>query len=360
MAWERRIIGKPVKSKAKYNYSERGLARGGFGGKHRRPMKFSAVLSLLCFTSLSMAADLRLGIIGCDTSHAVAFPAILNDPAAKNHIPGARIVAAFPQSSPDLETSTSRVDGYTQTLKEKYGVKIVGSIEELCKEVDAVLIESVDGRPHLAQAKPVIAAKKPVFIDKPLSSTLKDVLEIYRLANEAKVPVWTGSSYRWQSSMRDLLGVKVGDIRAAISYGPMHLEPHHTDLTWYGIHPTEALYTVLGQGCESVSRTSTDDTDVIVGTWSGGRTGTLVGLRTKPLPHKVTVFGSTASAEQKDVPHDYAPLLGEIIKFLQTGNAPVTQAETIEMFAFMEAADESKKRGGVPVKVSEILERAKK
>jgi hypothetical protein len=323
-------------------------------------MKFLPVLALLSLPFTLAAADLRLVIIGCDTSHAVVFPGILNDPAAKNHIPGAKIVAAFPQSSPDIESSASRVDGYVKTLQEKYGIKIVGSIEELCKEVDAVLIEAVDGRPHLAQAKAVIAAKKPVFIDKPLATTLKDVLEIYRLANAAKVPVWTGSSYRWQSSMRELLAAKVGDVRGAISYGPAHLEPHHTDLTWYGIHPTEALYTVMGKGCESVSRTKTDDTDVVVGAWSGGRTGTLIGLRTKPLPHKVTVFGSTASAEQKDVPHDYAPLLNEIVKFLQTGKAPVAQEETIEMFAFMEAADESAKRGGAPVKISEIMARAGK
>ena len=319
-----------------------------------------SLLALATFATTLSAADLRLGIIGCDTSHAVVFPGILNMPDAKNHIPGAKIVAAFPMKSDDIESSASRIDGYTQTLREKFGIKICGSIEELCSQVDAVLIEAVDGRPHLAQARPVIAAKKPVFIDKPLSNSLKDVLEIYRLANEAKVPVWTGSSYRWQSSMRELLAAKTGEVRGAISYGPASLEPHHTDLTWYGIHPTEALYTVMGRGCESVSRTFTPDTDVVVGAWSGGRTGTLIGLRTKSLPHQVTVFGSTGSAEQKDVPHDYAPLLGEIVKFFQTGTAPVAQEETIEMFAFMEAADESKKRGGAPVKLSEMLERARR
>jgi hypothetical protein len=319
-----------------------------------------ALFAVLLSSTRIPAADLRLGMIGCDTSHATAFTAALNDPNAKNHVPGAKVVAAFPSSSPDIESSHTRVDGYIKTLKEKWGVKIVGSIEELCREVDAVLIESVDGRPHLEQVRPVIAAKKPVFIDKPVAASLRDALEIYRLAKEANVPVWTGSAYRWYVSMQELLAVNVGEVRAAVSYGPMHLEEHHTDLTWYGIHPTEALYTALGRGCESVSRTSTADADVIVGTWSGGRTGTLIGLRTKPLPHKVTIFGSTAVAEQKSGGDDYGPLISQIVKFLQTGTAPVSVEETIEMFAFMEAADESKRRGGVPVNISEILESARK
>jgi hypothetical protein len=319
----------------------------------------SVFLFAILLHSMAHGADLRLGMIGCDTSHATAFTAALNDPNAKNHVAGAKVVAAFPSSSPDIESSYTRVDEYTKTLREKWGVKIVGSIEELCADVDAVLIESVDGRPHLAQARTVIAAKKPLFIDKPIAASLKDTLEIYRLAREAGVPVWTGSAYRYYVTMQELKAANVGDIRAAISYGPMHLEPHHTDLTWYGIHPTEALYTILGQGCQSVSRTSTEDTDVIVGTWSGGRTGTLVGLRTKPLPHKVTVFGSTAVAEQKSGGDDYGPLIAEIVKFLQTKTPPVAVEETIEMFAFMEAADESKRRGGAPVKLGEVLAKAR-
>ena len=171
---------------------------------------------------------------------------------------------------------------------------------------------------------------------------------------EAGVPIWTGSAYRWYTSMKELMATDVGEIRGAISYGPAHLEKSHPDFYWYGIHPTEALYTALGKGCESVTRTKTEDTDVVVGQWSGGRTGTLIGLRTKALPHKVTLFGSKTFAEQKSGGDDYAPLVGEIIKFLQTGKPPVDMEETLEMHAFMSAADESARRGGAPVKLNEV------
>jgi predicted dehydrogenase len=251
------------------------------------------------------------------------------------------------------------VDGYTATLEKSFGVKMVGSIEELCAQVDCILLESVDGRPHLAQARPVIAAKKRLFIDKPFAGSLRDALEIQRLAKEANVPVFSSSAYRYYPGLVELKKTDVGEIRGAISYGPAHLEEHHPDLFWYGIHPTEALFTVLGTGCESAVRTHTADTDVVTGTWSGGRTGVLTGLRTKPLPHKVTVFGTTASAEQKPGGDDYGPLVRQIVEFFQTGVPPVSIEETIEIYAFMEAADESKRRNGQPVKLSEVIEKAR-
>jgi len=316
-----------------------------------------AVFSGILMTLPALAADdLRLGMIGLDTSHVTAFTKLLNDSKHKDHVPGGKVVAAFKGGSPDIESSWSRVDGYTKQLQDEFGVKIVPSIEELCQQVDAVLLMSVDGRPHLEQAKPVIKARKPLFIDKPLAGTLRDALELYRLAKEAKVPVFSSSSYRYYESLVEVKKANVGEIRSVISYGPAHLEPHHPDLFWYGVHPTEALYTMLGTGCETVSRTTTPDTDIITGIWSGGRIGTLHALRKGPTPHKVIVFGTKAVAEQKGS-GDYAPLVREIVKFFQTGIAPVSPEETLELFTFMEAADESKRQGGAPVKIKDVLKK---
>jgi predicted dehydrogenase len=307
----------------------------------------------------AFAAEMRIGIIGLDTSHVTAFTKLLNDAAAPNHVPGGKVVAAFKSSSPDIPSSADRVEQYTTELQNSFGVKLVPSIEELCQEVDCVMIESVDGRPHLEQARPVFAAKKRVFIDKPVAGSLHDVVQLFRLAKESGVPVFTASAYRFYDSMVELKKSQVGEIRSALSYGPAHLEEHHPDLFWYGVHPTEALYTVMGRGCESVVRTHTDETDVVVGMWSGGRVGVLQGIRTKPLPHKVTIFGSDGFAEQKPGGDDYAPLVREILRFFETGVVPVASEETIEMFAFMEAADESKRRGGQRVSLSEVLEKAR-
>ena len=303
-----------------------------------------------------LGADLRIGMIGLDTSHSLEFTRRLNDPQDKNHVPGGKVVAAFKGGSPDIETSWSRVEGYTKELQETFGVKIYDTIEELCRKVDAVMIESVDGRPHLQQALPVFKAGKPLFIDKPLAGSLRDAIEIFRLARQYQTPVFSASSLRFYPGVIDVKQADYGELRGAISTGPCPLESHHPDLYWYGIHPTEALFTVLGSGCESVVRAATKDTDVVTGVWSGGRVGTLYGIRNASAPYRVTVFGTKAVVDQKSG-GDYTPLVQEIMKFFQTGIAPVSPEETIEIFAFMEAAEESKRQGGKPVKIHDLIQK---
>lgn len=302
-------------------------------------------------------AELKVGLIGLDTSHVIAFTQLLNDTNRKDHVAGAKVVGGFKGGSPDIESSWSRVDGYTQQLQKDFGVKIYDTIEQLCANVDAILLTSVDGRPHLEQAKPVFAAKKPMFIDKPIGGSLKDAVEIYKLSKKTGVPVFSSSSYRYYDSLVELKKQDVGKINSVISYGPSFLEKTHPDLYWYGVHPTEALYTMLGQGCETVSRTHTENTDVVTGTWKGGVVGTLHGIRGGNTPHKVIVFGRKAVAEQKGS-GNYAPLIREVVKFFQTGQAPIPLEETIELFAFMEAADESKRQGGKPVALADVLQKA--
>lgn len=322
---------------------------------------FLLCVSCLVTGSLTLAADLRIGIIGTDTSHVPAFTRVINDPAHKDHAPGGKVVAAYKGGSPDVEASASRVERYAREIEKNYGVKIVDSVEALCREVDAVLLESVDGRPHLEQARPVIKAGKPMYIDKPVAGSLRDAIEIYKLARAAKVPVFSSSSYRYYESLTALQQVKAGRIRGAISYGPCSLEPHHPDFFWYGIHATEALFTIMGSGCQSVVRTSTADTDVATGVWADGRTGIMYGVRNgktaDAMSHRVIVFGTEAVVAQEKADGNYAGLVREVMKFFQTGVAPVPPEETLEIYAFMEAADESKRRGGVPVRLGEVMEK---
>lgn len=302
------------------------------------------------------AADLKIGIIGLDTSHVIAFTKLINDPSDPKHVPGGRVVAAFKGGSADIESSRSRVDEYTRQLEKQWGIKIVPTVEALCAEVDAVLLESVDGRPHLEQVRPVFAAKKPVFIDKPLAGTLKDAIEIYKLGKQASVPWFTSSAYRYYESLQAVKKTDVGEVHGAISYGPAHLEPHHPDLFWYGIHPTEALFTILGPDWESLARTTTPSTDVVTATWKGGRTGTLYAIKEGATPHQVTVFGSKQVKSQQGS-GDYAPLVKEIMQFFQTGKPPVSPEEAIAIYAFMEAADESRRQEGKTVSAHDILQR---
>ena len=310
--------------------------------------------------SVGVAQDesvFRIGMIGLDTSHVVAFTEVLNNPA-NNY--GCKVVAGYPGGSPDIESSAGRVKGYTNQLRDKFGVEIVDSIEVLCQKVDGVLLESVDGRPHLAQVRPVLAAKKPVFIDKPVAGNLADALEIFRLAKENNVPCWSSSSLRFSPG---IIGMRnneaVGPVLGCDAFSPCSLEPHHPDLYWYGIHGVEILYTIMGPGCVAVQRTQTDKYEFVVGTWKDARVGTFRGLKAGKEDYGALVYGTKGIARSGGY-SGYKDLVEEIVKFFKTGQVPVPPEETLELCAFMSAADESKAKNGARVELASVLEEAKK
>ena len=301
-----------------------------------------------------LAEGKRVGIIGLDTSHSTAFTKELNSPTAGPELDGYRVVAAYPKGSHDIESSVSRVAGYTEEVK-KLGVEIVGSIDELLRKVDVVLLETNDGRLHLEQALNVFKAGKRVFIDKPIAASLADTKAIFEAAKKANVPVFSASSLRYMTSAQDIAqGKTVGKVLGADVFSPSTIEKTHPDLFWYGIHGVETLFTVMGTGCKQVSRTHTKDTDVVVGVWEGDRIGTFRGLRSGK-----TGYGGTAYGEKGIAPvgpyEGYKALLVQIVAFFNTGKPPVSAAETLEIFAFMEAAEESKRQGGATVTLESVL-----
>lgn len=299
----------------------------------------------------------RVGIIGLDTSHSVAFTKAFNDENAGPEFGGYKIVAAYPKGSNDIESSVKRIPGYIEEVK-KQGVKIVDSIKALLSEVDVVLLETNDGRLHREQASQVLKAGKTMFIDKPMAASLTDVIAIFDEAKRNKVPIFSSSSLRYTPTAQAIAQGKVGNVLGADVFSPAHLEKTHPDFFWYGIHGVEMLFTMMGTGCKSVTRTHTDDADVIVGLWQDNRIGTCRGIRYKKTGYGGNVYGEKA-IEPLDGNGGYNPLLLEIVKFFQTGEAPVSPEETTEIFAFMEAADESKKQGGKVVTLDSVLQKAR-
>lgn len=300
-----------------------------------------------------VSAEIKVGIIGTDTSHVIAFTKILNNPQNPDHIPGARVVAAYKGGSRDIESSWSRVDQYAAELQRDWKVEIVPDIASLLQKVDAVLLESVDGRPHLEQAKAVIAAGKPLFIDKPLAARLEDALEIARLAKSKGVKWFSSSSLRWAKSLTPM--AQPG-LKGAIVWGPGPLEEHHyLELGWYAIHATEMLFTLLGPGCESVTRVYAPEQDEISCRWKDGKIGTVRAIR----PY--SEFGAVVIQKDNKIvqspakfEYSYVPLVKEIVKFFESGVPPVNEAETLEIFAFLDAAQKSREQGGKPVALRKL------
>ncbi len=292
----------------------------------------------------SNAGRKRVGIIGLDTSHSLAFIEALNAADAGDEYLGYKIVCAYPYGSRDIKTSAERIPDYVQKAKAA-GIEIVDSIAALLEKTDVVMLETNDGRMHLEQALPVFKAGKRLFIDKPLAASLKDGIAIVEASKKYNTPFFSSSSLRYNSSLVEIMNGRAGKILGAYSYSPAALEKTHPDFFWYGIHGVEILYTIMGTGCKSVTRVSTPDADVVTGIWNDNRVGTFRGTRTGPHEYGGIVFGDKATLPIG--PYDgYKNLLKKIVAFFDSGIVPVAPEETLEMLSFMEAADESKRNDG--------------
>lgn len=326
----------------------------------------SRLTLLLAFATLSAGItdahgqepQIRIGMIGLDTSHAPAFTKLINAADAQGNLARMQVVAAYPGGSEDIPSSRDRVEGFTKQLSD-LGVEIVDSVEALLPKVDAILLESVDGRKHLEQALPVFQSGKPVFIDKPLAGNLVDAIAIKLIADKYNVRWFSSSSLRFSPSIikyRENPEL-ASQILGATAWSPCSLEASHTDLYWYGVHGVETLYTAMGTGCQSVTRVHTDGIDLVVGEWNDGRIGTFRGIRNGAKGYGLVVFGQK-KIEVGGKYEGYAPLVERIASFFLGEAAPVSPDETLEMFTFMQAADSSRDAGGQPISLSDVWDQA--
>jgi len=323
-----------------------------------------AVASVFASALFAEEAPKKVGIIGLDTSHVVAFTTVFNkgpkNPADAAKFAGFRVTAAFAQGSKDIPESTTRVPEYTEKLK-GMGVEIVDSIEKLCAQVDFVMLESNDGRVHLEQILPVLKAGKTVFIDKPIAGSLGDVIRLQEAAKKAGVVYFCSSSLRFAASTQAVAQGSVGKVKTAYTTSPASLEPHHPDLYWYGVHGCESLYAAMGMGCVSVKRDKTPEGMIqVTGNWGEGRVGIYreADRNAKGGPYGGKAVGEKGEAEIGKF-DGYEVLLESVVKMFRTGKAQVSAEETLELYAFMEAADESKRQNGAEVKLADVLAKAR-
>ena len=327
-------------------------------------MKQVLTLAAALFLSLAGSAfsqdtlkPLRAGIIGLDTSHVPAFTKLFNNPKADGDLAGIKVVAGYPGGT-DMPASKDRVAKFTEQVR-GMGVEIVDSIPKLLEKVDVVLIESVDGRIHLKEAREVFQSGKLVYIDKPIAGTLPETIALFELAKKHHVKTWSSSSSRFGADLLALKGnEEIGDILGVTTWGPCSYQSGTPDLFFYAIHGIESLFTLMGTGCEIVSRSKGPITDQVTGVWKDGRIGTYRGIVKGKSEFGAIVYGSKG-VRQGAKTISYEALCRQIGKFFRTGEPPVSEAETIEIFSFMEAADESLRQGGKPVALADVLAKAK-
>ena len=255
-------------------------------------------------------AELRLGIICGDGSKAIAFTHMLNDASNADHLSGARVVAAY---------RGGRIDKIGEELRSKWKVEITPDVSSLCRRVDAVIIGS-----GVENIKPIIAAGKPMYFESPLAAHLEE-------AKRSGVPWFSASAIR----LGELADMKGTNLPFVVS-GPIEKVAE----------AAEILYALMGTGCEEVS--FKDNT--LIARWPLDRIAT-VQAADPSQGWRIEIKRSKDSIQRKNLTPDNRTLLGEIVKFFESGEPPVSNQETLEIFTFVDAAQRSKAAGGAPMKL---------
>ena len=292
---------------------------------------------------------LRIGMLGLDTSHVTCFARILADPTEPGHVSGARLTIAFPGGSSDFELSNSRVAGFTNELRDDYGVEIVDSPEAVAERCDLLFIESVDGRAHRDLFERTLRYARPTFIDKPFATSLVDARAMVTAASSAGVPLMSCSSLRYASTLRAALADEsAGKLIGIDTYGPMALQPTQPGLFWYGIHCIEMMVAALGAGFQPRTASRVGRHELVTAIRNDDRVATFHGVH-----HGSSRFGAVlhrengvqlVDASASDPPF-LAGLLRVVIESLSSGYSDVPADEMLEVVRIIEAANASIESG---------------
>jgi virulence factor len=298
---------------------------------------------------------IQLGILDFDTSHVVEFTSRLNHKhSGKGQwVDGAEVVIGCPGES---KIMPERIPDYKRAM-DKLGVKLVDKPADMIGKVDGMLIESQEGGAHWERAKPFLDAGVPCYIDKPFTCSVADAKKIVELAAKKKLPVFSSSSLRYAPELvKYVADAAQGKILGALAYGPAPLfdkDPKlNPGLYHYGIHVVETLYTLMGPGCQRVTCTHEKDVDVVTGQWKDGRVAGIRGIRKGRADYGAIVFAEKGVQNVAiGTSVIYRELLKKIVEFFEKRKSPVDPAETVEIMAFIEAANKSGANHGAGEKV---------
>jgi hypothetical protein len=300
--------------------------------------------------------ELKIGLVGLDSSHCVEYATLLHQADHAHHVAGARIVAAYPGGSPDWELSASRVDGFTTRMETEFSVPICDSIEAVVSQSDAIMILSVDGRVHLEQFEAVAEAGKPVYIDKPLTIDVAEAQKLKAIAVRTGTRAFSSSVWRFSRGLRSCLDSLNGACRHAALHGQWPLHAGLQGWFFYGIHQVEMLFAAMGPGCLRVACTRDGSSEVLTGFWPDGRMGIISTCHDEQRPFGGCLQGPEGEALVRvvDSKYDrYQAFLQSALAFFRGEAAPVGIDETLETIAFLEAAAQSAEQGGRLVGLSD-------
>lgn len=281
---------------------------------------------------------IRVGLVGVNTSHADAFSRILNGTASESPtVDGARVVSVW-GGDEHRDRVTELVDAYRIEHRVEHPNEMPGTI-------DAVLIvdDTGGGESHAALARPFLEAGLPTFIDKPMSTSHDDAVALFDLAARTGAPLMSCSALRFAVELDAARAEldRIGPLSSVISTGP-------GDWYYYGVHAVELLGAVIGTGATVLHRHAFDQRDIAVIEYGNGPTAVVQTLRDASYVFELVAYGQHGhvSIQVADSLGFYSNTMREVVKMAETGIAPLTADQTLEVLGILRAGVSSAETGG--------------
>lgn len=288
-------------------------------------------------------SDLRVALIGLDTSHTVEFARRMQAPdvAPEQKVDGLSAVTCL-----RFETPFQDKDGLDkrQAQLEAWGVKVTTEFDEAVADCDAIMLEVNDPAYHVEYFTKVAGLGKPVFLDKPLADTIQNGRLIADMAKEQGVRVWSASSLRFVPQLGEAIEA-IPEPTMAQTYGALGKAPAGSSIVWYGVHAFEMLERAIGRGAVRVSARRDQIGVVAIVEYADARRGIV------ELNEGSYLYGGCLRVKDKAAPYivnmgrAYSDELVLVEKFFRGGESPVPMEDAIEVMAMLDAAERSVSSG---------------
>ena len=288
----------------------------------------------------------RIGIIGSDNSHAVAYSKLAN---IANRAGASRVVAI---SGPD-PARTREVAGLGNIPE------IVDRPEDMLGNVDAILVVHRHGDLHARHAIPFLKAGIPVYVDKPFAISIEDCQAMLDAADEGNALVTSYSSLRYAPTTTALVERldTLGDIRVGQFAGPCDFDSEYAGPFFYATHVAEICFRLMGDNVRTVRATRCGKSVVADVTFANDAIATFSYLGDAAYHFHATLFGTKDFAASEIVAGDdaYADGLNVFLDAVANGERPLDDRQLLMPIAFVHAMNASLEANGVEIGIESIL-----
>ena len=286
-----------------------------------------------------MSADLKVTIIGLDTSHAVEFPRRLQAPdwPEEQRVQGMRVEKCLRFLTPFTD---EKVLAGRQELLESWGVRVTEDFDEAVAGADALILSINDATYHLEYFKRSVEVGVPIFLDKPMADSVESAQKIVEVADKHSTPFFTSSSYRFAPELVRAGSEVLRPSQAAV-YGPLGIAPAGSSILWYGVHSFEMLESLLGTGAEAVTAVKDKQGAVVHVAYDDDRRGTVT------LTEGVYQYGGVVRDSENVFPMvmssspPYRELVEQMLGFFKGGPEPVMINHSMEIMKLLIATQKS-------------------